>query len=114
MPLKNDRYTYRVTWSVEDEEYVGLCAEFPSLSWLAKSPEAALKGIRKIIAEVIQDMQGNGEEIPPAIAGKKYSGKFMVKISPEVHRSLAIQAAESGMSINRLISSRLCQNNERL
>jgi hypothetical protein len=27
-----DRYTYRVTWSDEDKEYIGLCAEFPSLS----------------------------------------------------------------------------------
>ena len=43
--MKNDRYTYRVTWSEEDYEYVGLCAEFSSLSWLAKTPEAALKGI---------------------------------------------------------------------
>ena len=36
MPLKNDRYTYRVTWSVDDQEYVGLCTEFPSLNWLDK------------------------------------------------------------------------------
>ena len=40
-------YTYRVTWSSEDNEHVGLCAEFPSLSWLAPSPEKALSGIRK-------------------------------------------------------------------
>jgi hypothetical protein len=46
MPLKNDRYTYRVTWSEDDQEYVGLCTEFPSLSWLDKTPESALKGIR--------------------------------------------------------------------
>jgi hypothetical protein len=32
MALKNDRYTYRVTWSDDDNEYVGLCAEFSSLS----------------------------------------------------------------------------------
>ena len=44
MPLKNDRYTYRVTWSEDDSEYVGLCAEFPSLSWLAFTPEAAYPG----------------------------------------------------------------------
>jgi hypothetical protein len=30
MPLKHDHYTYRVTWSEDDQEYVGLCAEFPS------------------------------------------------------------------------------------
>ena len=41
-----DRYTYRVTWSEEDQEHVGLCAEFPSLSWLEKNPEKALAGIR--------------------------------------------------------------------
>ncbi|MDM8543121.1 toxin-antitoxin system HicB family antitoxin [Desulfococcaceae bacterium HSG9] len=107
MPLKNDHYTYRVTWSVEDNEYVGLCVEFPSLSWLSKTPESALKGIRKIVAEVITDMQKNGEQIPEAIACKNYSGELMVRVPPEVHRNLAIQAAESGISINRLVSSRL-------
>ena len=55
MALKNDRYTYRVTWSDDDNEYVGLCAEFSSLSWLAKTPEAALKGIRKVVAEAVSD-----------------------------------------------------------
>jgi predicted RNase H-like HicB family nuclease len=49
--MKNDRYTYRVTWSEEDGEYVGLCVEFPSLSWLAQSPKDALKGIRQVVAE---------------------------------------------------------------
>jgi len=29
MKSELDRYTYRVTWSEEDEEHVGLCAEFP-------------------------------------------------------------------------------------
>ena len=43
-------YTYRVTWSPEDGEHVGLSAEFASLSWLAKTPEAALKGIQKVVA----------------------------------------------------------------
>jgi len=42
MTLQNDGYTCRVTWPEDDNEYVGLCAEFPSLSWLARTPEAAL------------------------------------------------------------------------
>lgn len=44
-----DKYTYRVIWSEDDGEYVGLCSEFPSLSWLAKTSKDALKGIRKIV-----------------------------------------------------------------
>jgi len=43
MALKNDRYTYRVTWSEDDNEYVGLCSEFPSLSWLANNSRSSLK-----------------------------------------------------------------------
>ena len=56
-----DHYTYRVTWSQEDGEYLGLCAELPSLSWLAATPEAALSGIRQIAAEAVADMRSNGE-----------------------------------------------------
>jgi len=104
---KHDKYTYRVTWSEADEEYVGLCSEFPSLSWLATSPEAALKGIRNVVAEVISDMMHNGESVPQPIATKRYSGKFMVRIPPDVHRQLAIEAAEAGVSLNRLASSKL-------
>ena len=51
-----DRYTSRVIWSEEDEEYVGLCAEFPSLSWLDESPEAALHGIRQLVADVVTNL----------------------------------------------------------
>jgi predicted RNase H-like HicB family nuclease len=62
--LVNDRYTYRIVWSGEDGEYIGLCAEFPSLSWLDPSPEEALKGIRQVVAEVVADLQMNNEPVP--------------------------------------------------
>jgi predicted HicB family RNase H-like nuclease len=107
MARENDKYTYRVTWSEDDAEYVGLCAEFPSLSWLANTPEAALKGIRKVVNEVIADMLSNKEPIPEPIATKHFSGKFMVRVPPDVHRQLAIQAAEAGVSLNRLASAKL-------
>jgi predicted HicB family RNase H-like nuclease len=107
MAQKNDKYTYRVTWSEDDSEYVGLCAEFPSLSWLARSPEAALKGVRKLVGEVVTDMQSNEEPVPEPIAIKHFSGKFMVRVPPDVHRQLAIQAAEAGVSLNRLASAKL-------
>jgi len=107
MALKNDHYTYRVTWSTDDNEYAGLCAEFPSLSWLSKTPEGALRGIRKVIADVVNDMKKNREEIPEPIANRTYSGKFMVRVLPEAHRKLAIQAAEAGVSLNRLASAKL-------
>jgi predicted HicB family RNase H-like nuclease len=103
----NDRYTYRVTWSAEDEEYVGLCAEFASLSWLAVTPELALAGIRRTVRAAVRGMMEAGEPIPTALSVKHYSGEFRVRIPPEVHRALAVEAAEQGVSLNRLASAKL-------
>ena len=105
--MNTKHYTYRVTWSPEDGEHVGLCAEFPSLSWLAKTPEAALKGIQKVVTDAVTDMLTNGEAIPAALAEKNYSGEFRVRIPPMVHRNLALMAAEQGVSLNRLASAKL-------
>jgi predicted HicB family RNase H-like nuclease len=102
-----EHYTYRVTWSAEDDEHVGLCTEFPSLSWLAATPEAALKGIRRVVAESVADMQAAGDHIPTPLAEKHYSGEFRVRIPPHLHRALALQAAENGVSLNRLASAKL-------
>jgi predicted HicB family RNase H-like nuclease len=102
-----DKYTYRISWSEDDGEFVGLCVEFPSLSWLSKTPEAALKGIRKVTAQVVADMRTNKEAIPEPIATKRFAGKFIVRVLPELHRQLAMQAAEAGVSLNRLVSLKL-------
>ncbi len=86
-----DHYTYRVTWSPEDAEHVGLCAEFPSLSWLADSPEGALAGIRQAVAEVVADMRTSGETVPVALAEKQDSGEFRLRIPPEAPQCASSQ-----------------------
>lgn len=105
--MKINHYTYRVSWSPEDGEHVATCAEFPSLSWLAKTPEAALAGIRKVVAEVVADLQASNEPVPQPLSEKNYSGEFRVRIPPQLHRSLALEAAEQGVSLNRLASAKL-------
>jgi predicted HicB family RNase H-like nuclease len=105
--MQTDHYTYRVTWSAEDGEHVGLCAEFPSLSHLATTPEEALHGIRALVADVVADLEASGENVPTALAEKQYSGEFRVRIPPELHRALAVRAAEQGVSLNRLVSAKL-------
>ena len=78
--MQIDHYTYRLTWSAEDGAHVGLCAEFPSLSWLAATPEAALAEVRALVAQVAADLQANGETIPTPLAERRYSGEFKVRI----------------------------------
>lgn len=105
--MKNDHYTYRVTWSAGDGEHLGLCVEFPSLSWLAPTPEEALAGIRAVVADVVRDMQAENETVPTPLSEKHYSGEFRIRIPPELHRQLAVAAAEQGVSLNRLASAKL-------
>lgn len=108
MKVNHEHYTYRVTWSEEDGEFVGLCAELPGLSYLDESRMAALEGIFNLVGDVLEDMEASGDSIPEPLAEKKYSGRFQVRIPPEQHRSLVMKAAESGVSLNRYVSSRLC------
>lgn len=101
------KYSYRVIWSEEDGEYVGLCAEFPSLSWLEETQEKALSGIRKIVGDVVDEMISSSEEIPIPFNLMKFSGKLVVRMDPEVHRKLALEAQEKGISLNLLINSKI-------
>lgn len=105
--MSAEHYTYRVTWSAEDTEYVGLCTEFPSLSWLAPNQEEAFSGIRSLVSDCVVDMLSNGETPPKPLSERTFSGRFVVRVSPEVHRALATKAAEEGVSLNRLISAML-------
>ncbi|WEV41657.1 type II toxin-antitoxin system HicB family antitoxin [Bifidobacterium sp. ESL0682] len=100
-------YTYRVSWSSDDGEFVGTVVEFPSLSWLSKSQVEAFQGICNLTAQTVEDMEANDESVPEPIADKHYSGKFVVRVTPEQHRELAMEAAEQQVSLNRLVSGRV-------
>ena len=100
-------YAYRVIWSSEDQEFVGTCAEFPSLSWLEEDQVDALRGIRRLVSETVEELEGNGESVPQPLSDRKFSGKFQVRISPTLHRELATKAAEEKISLNRLVGTKL-------
>lgn len=102
-----DKYAYKVVWSVEDDEYVATVAEMPSLSWLASTQAEAIEGLHTLVEDVIADMHQSGEPVPEPFSTRAFSGKFQVRIPPELHRRLVTEAAEEHVSLNRLVASRL-------
>lgn len=107
--MRDDHYTYRVSWSPEDREYVATVIEFRSLSWLAPDPAAALLGLRDLVAQVVDELETSGEPVPEPLAERQFSGEFRLRIPPALHRALAIEAAEQGVSLNRLVSAKVAQ-----
>ena len=100
-------YTYRVTWSAEDAEFVGTCLEFPSLSWLATTQDEALHGIVDLVREVVKDLERGGEPVPEPLWSRAYSGKFNLRVGERLHRKLALEAAEEHLSLNQYVVRRL-------
>jgi predicted HicB family RNase H-like nuclease len=60
-----------------------------------------------LVAEVVSDLETTGEPVPEPLSTRPFSGRFLVRIPPELHRRLAIEAAEAGISLNRLASDKL-------
>src|ERR1700752_2791318 len=102
-------YTYRAEWSPEDDEWVGLVAEFPSLSHLDADPVDAIRGVRDLDEALVADMREDGEPPPAPLAERRYSGKVFVRTSPELHRRLTIEAAEQGVSVNQWATQKLAE-----
>ncbi|ANI29708.1 HicB [Yersinia entomophaga] len=102
-----EHYTYRITWSAEDAEFIGLCAEFPSVSWLAPTRVQALDGITVVVADILAKMVRSGETPPIPLSEKHFSGKLVLRMPPDQHRRLAINATGEGISLNRYLCSRL-------
>lgn len=105
--LEVSHYTYRVSWSAEDHEFVATVAEFPSLSWLATSQVEALQGLEAELADVVADMREQAEDVPEPISERSYSGKFNLRLGEKLHREVALRAAEENLSINQWVVRKL-------
>ena len=106
---KGMHYGYRTVWSDEDDAFVATAVEFPSLSWAADEAPEALRGLEALIASVVADLEASGEHVPVPLVDRVYSGKLSVRISPSLHRKVALRAAEERVSINRLVSQALAE-----
>jgi len=102
-----DRYTYKIEWSNDSNEYFAKCLEFPSLSAYGKTQEEALKEIKFVVHETLEWMKEENEPIPEPFSIKKFKGKLTLRVPPDMHRLLAMKSAEQGVSVNQYIISKL-------
>ncbi len=96
----SDHYLKIVEWSEEDQCYVGTCPGL-MLGGIDGDDEATVyRELCQAVEEWIEIYREDGEPLPPATAGKEYSGKFVIRVGKELHKTLAIDALRYGESLN--------------
>ncbi len=107
IPFRADEYSFRVQYSPDDEAFVGLVDELPGLSAFADTLEGAIKEIKIVLAAGLQLLAERGEQIPEPFSRREYSGKFVVRLTPALHRRLATEALRKGISLNEHVTEKL-------
>lgn len=105
-------YTYRAMWSPAAGSYVGTCLEFPGLRQHRETAGEAIAAIEKIVREDVAAATADGWTAPESLTDREYSGRFVLRISPELHALLAVEATEQRMSLNQWVVQKLVGRND--
>jgi predicted HicB family RNase H-like nuclease len=100
-------YLYSVVWSPEDEAFIGRVLEFPSLAAHGETQEKALREIRAVVGYALEDLDDNREPAPEPLSKRPFSGTLNLRMPKHLHRQLAIEAAQEGVSLNQWINTKL-------
>jgi len=101
-----DKYLKIVEWSEEDNCYVGSVP-----GWLGKcchgvNEVEVYTELSAVVNEWINIYKKEGMRLPNP-AKKDYSGKFVLRTGPDLHKMLALKALNNGESLNHYILKKL-------
>ena len=97
---KSDQYLKIVEWSEEDQCYIGRCPELMFGGVHGKNEQKVFAELCRAIDEWIALAERDGDELPAGMAGKRYSGKFNLRLDERLHERLTIRAVKEGKSLN--------------
>lgn len=104
---KVEQYLYSVGWSEEDAAFIARAAEFSSLAAHGDTLEDALREIKTVVEIVLRDLEESGEFIPQPFGTRTFSGRLVLRMPEYLHRRLALESLEQGVSLNQLLNLKL-------
>ncbi|WAJ46028.1 type II toxin-antitoxin system HicB family antitoxin [Mycobacterium sp. Aquia_216] len=102
-----NHYTYRVEWSPDYDDYIGVCLELPFLHERAATAHDAITAITAAVDQRLVEMREFERPAPPPLSERKYTGTFVVRTSRELHARLAREAIEQHVSMNQWVVQKL-------
>ncbi len=109
LKAKAARYTKIVEWSDEDGCFVGSAPPLIGECCHGKDEAKVYAALCRIVEEWIEILERDGSKLPEPLAGKKFSGKFVLRVEPALHRRLAAKALAAGESLNSFCVKTLCK-----
>jgi len=94
------RYAKFVEWSDEDRCFIGRCPELFGGAVHGNDEAKVYKELCETVEEWIELLQRDGARLPEPLTRKKFSGKFVLRVEPALHRRIAAKALAAGESLN--------------
>lgn len=96
----SDQYLKIVEWSKEDNCYIGHCPGLMLAGVHGDDEAKVYKELCMVVEEWVELYSEDGEQLPLPTAGKKYSGKFNLRVGKDLHEQLSLAALKAGESLN--------------
>lgn len=100
-------YLKLVEWSEKDGCFVGSAPPIIGPCCHGRTETEVMAQLSTIVEEWVEIMLGDGHPLPAATAGKKFSGQFVVRVAPELHKKASLKALARGESLNQFVATAL-------
>ena len=103
-------YTKLVEWSDEDGCFVGSAPPLIGPCCHGQEEAKVYAHLCRIVEEWIEILETDRRELPdPLGKASDFSGKFVLRLEPALHRRLAAKALASGESLHSFCVKTLCK-----
>ena len=99
-PPRAAGYLKIVEWSAEDNCFVGSAPPLIGPCCHGSDEARVYAELCQIVAEWLETLEKDGQPLPEPLAAKRFSGKFVLRMEPSLHRRLAAKALAAGESLN--------------
>ena len=104
------RFVKFVEWSEEDRCSIGRCPSLFGVGTHGDDEAVVYAEHCRLGEEWVELLHQDGTPLPEPTADRhKYSGKFVLRVEPDVHRRLALKAVAAGESLNSYCAKTLAQ-----
>jgi predicted HicB family RNase H-like nuclease len=94
------RYAKFVEWGDEDQCFIGRCQEIMGGGVHGGDEAWVYAELCQAVEEMLELILADGHAPPAPLAAKKFSGKFVLRVDPALHRRLVARALAAGESLN--------------